>query len=100
VVTQGGKPIAIKRFRFKNLPIECDQGDVLLSSRIKGEFPVRDNDRFHATATDDDPPGEAKLRGKVVNPSKVKGRVKAEGSFGTGMDVATGCEGSKRFVAS
>lgn len=100
VVSQGGKPIKVKNFRFENLRITCTQGNLLLSTRVRGQIPVHDK-RFEATATDDDPPSEANVKGKFVKPTKVRGRVKAEGSFETsGGETFTNCSGAKRYTAS
>lgn len=99
VVSEGGKPVIVKRFRFYNLPITCDQGDFLLNSRIGGRIPVEHN-RFAATATDDDPPSEARLTGRFVNPGKVKGRVKATGTYAGPSGDVTNCAGSKRYTAT
>jgi hypothetical protein len=87
--------VAVRRFRFFNLPITCDQGDFLLSSRVRGQIPVEER-RFRALATEDEPPSEARIRGRFVTRSKVKGRLGAEGSF----EGVTNCAGGRRFTAT
>ena len=99
VVSEGGKPVIVKRFRFYNLPITCDQGDFLLNSRIGGQIPVEDK-HFAATATHDDPPSEARLTGRFVSPGKVKGRVKATGTYAGPSGDVTNCTGSRRYTAT
>ena len=103
VIKQGGRPDAIRRFRFRHLPISCDQGEYLLGSRVNGEIPVTDR-KFDATAIEDDPPSEARLTGRFVKRSKVKGRVRVEGSFTyerpSGDATITNCFGAKRYTAS
>ena len=100
VITQNGKPVAVRKVGFTSLPITCDQGDYLLSANIKGTVPVNNN-RFRGVATTPDPPGKVKVKGKFANPSKVRGRVKAEGTFeGPGGGDITGCAGSRRYTAS
>lgn len=97
VIHRDGDPIAVKRLRFRRLPVDCNEGPFFLSGRIPGRFRVNDRDRFHATATDPNG-GEVKVNGEFVdNDRKVRGRVKASGDFGAN---ANNCEGAKRYVAT
>jgi hypothetical protein len=97
VIEQGGDPVAVKRLRFRRLPVDCNEGSFFLRGRIPGRFRVNDRDRFHAIATDPNG-GEVKVNGEFKdNDRKVVGRVKASGDFGTN---ANNCGGAKRYVAT
>jgi opacity protein-like surface antigen len=96
VIKQGNDPVAVKRFKFRRLPVECTGGSFLLKGKVGGKLPVNNNGRFGATAIAPEG-GEVKVNGEFVNNNqKVKGRVKATGDF-EGID---NCEGAKRYVAT
>jgi hypothetical protein len=104
VERQGGRPVAVKRVRFRGLPISCDQGEYLLGSRVNGKIPVVDR-RFDATAIEEEPAAEARLMGRFVKRRKVKGRVRVDGSFtydrpSGGDRTITDCAGARRYTAS
>lgn len=99
VVTQGGDPVAIREFKFKNLPMDCDQGLVPLTAKGFGQMPVSDAGRFNQ-AFNNGRGGDITVRGRFVNPSKVKGKITAAGTFDNGSDPDfTNCAGERKYTA-
>jgi hypothetical protein len=98
VVKENGHATEIRKFKFKNLKIDCAEGPVLLSG---GPFKLQvANNRFH-DSFDNGIGGNLRINGRFVNPNKVKGKIRADGTFNNdnGPDF-TNCTGARRYTAA
>ena len=86
-----GKPVKIKKFKFKNLTATCDTGGPIdVSGKIGGSMPINDKGKFDGKVSN----GSAKVvvDGEVKQGgAKVKGTIRAKGDFKTGQ----GCDSGK-----
>ncbi len=87
-----GKPVEIKKFKFKNLTATCNVGDpaVDIRGKIGGTMPINDKGKFDGKVSN----GSAKVvvNGEVKQGgAKVKGTIRAKGDFKTGQ----GCDSGK-----
>ncbi len=94
----GGEPVKVKDFRFRNLRMDCDQGRVLLKASGFPHMPVS-NDEFGDTFSN--PDHSIMIDGKFNNrATKVEGTVQADGDFAAdGGGEFTNCFGSKNYTA-
>ncbi len=94
LIRDGNTPVAIRRFRFKNLHADCDSGGPIKSRGRISYIRVR-GDRTFAKNVDD---GSVRFRvvGKVRR-NRVVGKIRASGDYGT----ATNCRsGTVRWAVS
>jgi hypothetical protein len=88
-----GKPVEIRRFRFKHFTVSCaDGGPVDLRGRI-GSMRVNDAGRFDGNVNKGD--GKVHVEGDVRRSGKVVGVLKATGEFGN----AKGCDTKVNWLA-
>lgn len=94
--SRDGEPTKIKRFRWKNLTMECNGGVTVDTEGIIRTMEVNDRNRFRGSINRDG--RRVKVRGRVAGDlSSVRGTIRARGPFAG----ATGCDsGRVRWNAS
>ena len=96
-ITRDDVPIKVKNFVFKNLPMKCDEGNLLYSAPKR--FSIMEvNDRRKFSGKEKFSGVKVKVTGKYKrNLTKVKGTIKAKGK----TDGYTDCSSEKlRWKAS
>jgi hypothetical protein len=97
LVTVNGKPFKVNKFKFFNIPVQCDGGAALLVTRNKALPAMRVNNRNRFGATFDfQGAEEVTVRGKITDGgASSKGSLRVRGNFTVDGVQYTGCDSGK-----
>ena len=102
VVKQGGDVVKVKKFRFREVTVDCATGptpnfDTFSEPPHFGPFAVNNQGKFSRTFTSSDSnfDGTARIAGEFETPRRAAGTLRIQGDYGNNGMPYTGCDSGR-----